>query len=577
MNDINKRIEELSNIFDLIDNQEPHDIVLICRQVLEKAIDLIFFYKEVQRPKNAQLLELINNEHIQNFFGSDVIIDSLHFIRIVGINALHGKQIKKSQSKVAYNNTEYLIEIIKDKIVHIKEISEVSDEEITEKLKMNEENTRKIYIDLYLNESGWEVVPAKGKTKVNDTYITSGSVIPGKACCEIPVEGMNNKSGIGFCDYVLYGKDGKPLAVVEAKKTSESPEKGQQQVREYGKALKKKYEYIPVLYYTNGYSIFVVDGKYPPRKVAAFHTLKELELLIQRRDIKRITDISINDNITDRPYQKVAITKICERFNDMQRRALLVMATGTGKTRVAISIVDVLLRNNWIKNVLFLADRTSLVRQAFKNFDKLLPNMSFNVLSDPKLANTPEARITFSTHQTMINYIDSENKEFSIGRFDLIIIDEAHRSIFNKYGSIFSYFDSLLIGLTATPKEEVDANTYSIFNCESGIPNFSYSLQDGVNEKYLVPYKVVNKTTKLIKEGIKYSDLSQEDKNKVDTIIDDDIEDDDILPNSMLFRKIYNEGTCKIVLEDLMNQGLKVNQGQLLGKTIIFAYNHNHA
>ena len=356
---------------------------------------------------------------------------------------------------------------------------------------MSEYETRKVYIDLYLNEAGWEVVPPNQKTKIpGGKEVACGSVIPGKACSEIMVTGLPNASGIGFCDYVLYGKDGKPLAIVEAKKTSVEAITGQHQVRQYGDCMKKQYGYIPVLYYTNGYDIFIIDGKYAPRKIAAFHTIDELEYLIQRRNINKITDMRVDTDIAGRPYQAMALTAICERFNNMYRRSLLVMATGTGKTRTAIALVELLFRNRWIKNVLFLADRTSLVKQAFKNFKKLLPDYSYNVVSDPKLANDPNARVTFSTHQTMINCIDSEDKEFTVGRFDLIIIDEAHRSIFNKYGAIFSYFDSLLVGLTATPKEEVDANTYALFNCESGVPNFSYSLEEAVKDHYLVSYKL---------------------------------------------------------------------------------------
>ncbi len=252
---------------------------------------------------------------------------------------------------------------------------------------------------------------------------------------------------------------------------------------------------------------------------------------------------------------------------------------GTGKTRVSIALCKILLENDWIKNILFLADRTSLVKQAFKNFNKILPNMSYCVLSDKSLANTEGARVTFSTHQTMINYIDAEEKKFTCGRFDLIIIDEAHRSIFNKYGSIFKYFDSLLVGLTATPRNDVDADTYKLFGCNPGEPHFEYKLDDAVKEKYLVPYRVESRTTKLFDLGIRYGDLSDDDKEKVNTLIvdDEEPEDDYIIPKSKLFKLIYNEDTCSKVLDDLMSNGIRVEAGQLIGKTIIFAYNHKHA
>lgn len=574
-----KQLEEIEQIFELSnDNKNPSDIVLICRNVLEKVIDLIFAYSNERKPINASLLELINNQKVQEFCGNDVMVDSLHFIRIVGINALHEKHIKRTQAKVAISNTEKLIELVKNRINGTQANKQTVVSHISNKTALSEFETRKVYIDLYLNEAGWEVVdPNNNTTLPNGTTIKCGSVIPGKACSEIKVTGLPHGTGIGFCDYVLYGKDGKPLAIVEAKKTSVDAIVGQQQVRQYGKCMEEQYGYVPVLYYTNGYDIYVIDGKYPERKIVAFHTLDELSYIIQKRNIKKITDITIKDEIAGRPYQKMAITSICERFNNMQRRALTVMATGTGKTRTAIALVELLTRNNWIKNVLFLADRTSLVKQAFKNFDKLMPNMTYAVLNDPSQANEPNARITFSTHQTMINYIDSEKKDLGIGRFDLIIIDEAHRSIFNKYGAIFTYFDSLLVGLTATPKDEVDANTYSLFNCESGVPNFSYSLEEAVKDHYLVPYKLINRKAKSLSEGVPYVDLSEEDKSQLELLSDEVFNDETIIASNKLFKKIYNKDTCRRVIEDLMNLGLRVNQGQQIGKTIIFAVNHYHA
>ena len=588
MSNFDSKFKNIQLMFELAkEDNKPSDIVLVCRNVLEKAIDLIFEYENVKKPSNASLLELINNQTVQSFFGTDVLLDSLHFVRIVGINALHGKHIKSTHAKVAYDNTQFLLTVIEEKIgvekevkteLHTQTTVNVTSQLISSSSSMSEKETRKVYIDLYLGEAGWEVVDPNGSaTLPNGTKVTSGSVIPGKACSEIMVAGLPTATGIGFCDYVLYGKDGKPLAIVEAKKTSVDPHVGEQQVREYGQCMLKQYGYVPILYYTNGYDIYVIDGKYPSRKIAAFHTLDELSYLIQKRNIKRIVDTSVNPDIAGRPYQIMAITNICERFNEMHRRGLLVMATGTGKTRTAIALVDVLLRNNWVKNVLFLADRTSLVKQAFKNFKKILPDMTYCVVSEPSLANEPNARITFSTHQTMINLIDDENKEYTAGHFDLVIIDEAHRSIFNKYGAIFTYFDSLLVGLTATPKEEVDANTYSLFNCESGVPNFSYSLDEAVKDHYLVPYKLINRKTKLMSEGIPYAELSDSDKAQLALLTDENYDDDSIIAGSKLFKKIYNVDTCRKVLDDLMTMGQRVECGQMIGKTIIFAVNHFHA
>ena len=582
MIDIKQRINKITSIFEMTEDKTPQDVALVCRQVLEEVLDLIFEYKGERKLSGASLLELLNNETIQSFFDNDIILDRMHFVRIVGINAYHQKHIKSTQAKVSHDCIKDLIELIKRKFnlaENIENENEFTNLESSKKTSdISEYSTRKIYIDLYLEEAGWTVLEPQSSTVLpGGKYAKSGIMVPGKACSEIPVKGLKNTSGIGFCDYVLYGDDGKPLAVVEAKRTSVESIVGQQQVREYGECLNKQYGYTPILYYTNGYEINIIDGKYPPRRVSAFHTKDELIHLIQKRNIGKIRDTSVRQDIAGRPYQSMAIASICNRFNDMYRRALLVMATGTGKTRTAIALVELLTRNNFIKNVLFLADRTSLVRQAFKNFRKMLPDMTYCVLSDRSLADEPNARVTFCTHQTMINFIDEEKKELSIGRFDLIIIDEAHRSIFNKYGAIFSYFDSLLVGLTATPKDEVDANTYSLFGCESGVPNFSYSLKEAIRDNYLVPYKLVNRTSKHIKEGINFDELSEEDKIEVNKLSGEFYDSGDLILKSKLFRKIFNKDTCRGVLEDLMSKGLRVNHGELLGKTIIFAVNHYHA
>jgi len=536
----------------------PSMIAIICRDSLMSAIQLIYQESGATLPRTATMLELLDGPVIAGYISDRDIIDGLHFVRILGMNAEHGKKVKQGEADLALQNMSSLYELIQAK--------ESGDDTYTKPPYMSEYMTRKLYIDQYLEEAGWEVMTTKNVVQA------------GKAAIEIQVEGMPNPQGIGFCDYVLYGKDGKPLAIVEAKKTSVDPSKGRHQVDLYGECMKAKYGYKPVLYYTNGYTTKVIDGLYPDREVAATHSLSELEWLIQRRGRGDITDLTIDDEITNRPYQKIAITKLCERFNEKHRRGLLVMATGTGKTRVAISLVDVLTRNNWVKTVLFLADRTSLVHQAKVNFNKLLPNLSVCELSAGE--KDYNARLMFSTYQTMINYIDAEDKLFTSGRFDLVIIDEAHRSIFNRYGSIFDYYDSLLVGLTATPKDEVDSNTYRLFGCESGVPNFDYSLDEAIKDHYLVPYKVINKTTALLDRGIKYSELSQDEKDQLEEYFAEDETTptpEFVVGKEDWFKKLYNKDTCRKVLEDLMTDGIRVDNGETLGKTVIFAYNHKHA
>ena len=546
------------NLITAAEIKDAAERVKAYRGVLTDAIDYIYESTNTHKPEKASLLELVDSDVLANYVQDSDVINSLHYVRILGMNAEHDQKIKKTADKLAYDNLAYFIGLI--------EAQEKGTRAQYQKPPyMSEANTRKLYIDLYLKEAGWDVLDAENVA------------IAGKAGIEIKVEGMPNAQGIGFCDYVLYGRDGKPLAIVEAKKTSVSPEKGRHQVDLYGECMKAIYGYKPILYYTNGYVTKVIDGIYPDRTVMAFHTIDELELMMQRRNRGNITDLKISDRITNRPYQKMAITNLCEWLNQKHRRGLLVMATGTGKTRVAISLVDVLSRNNWVKNVLFLADRTSLVNQAKKNFAKQLPNMSICELSGNEEKDY-NARLMFCTYQTMINYIDAEDKRFTSGRFDLIIIDEAHRSIFNKYGSIFAYFDSLLVGLTATPKSEVDANTYRIFGCESGIPNFDYSLEEAVKDKYLVNYKSFSRTTKLLKRGIKYNELTEDEKRQLDEyFVDEPPTPDFTVSEKELFKKIFNKNTCCEILEELMQYGIKTNGGELLGKSIIFAYNHHHA
>ncbi len=531
----------------------------LCRALLESCVDFIFDKANVDKPKNASLLELIDNPVVMAYIEDIEIISSLHYVRILGMNAQHGRSVRKKEAQLAKNNISYLVGLIE-----AKESGTLSNYQ--KPPYMSEAATRRLYIDLYLKEAGWDVLD------------TENVVMPSKAGIEIKVDGMPNNQGFGFCDYVLYGKDGNPLAIVEVKKTSVSPENGRHQVDLYGECMKKQYGYKPVLYYTNGYQTRIIDGFYPDRDVMAFHSLEELELMIQRRQREKITaDLHINDEITGRPYQKIGLTKLCEWLDSRHRRGLLVMATGTGKTRVAISLVDILTRAGWVKNVLFLADRTALVNQAKRNFAKLMPNMSICELSAGGEKDY-NARLMFCTYQTMINYIDAEDKRFTTGRFDLIIIDEAHRSIFNRYGTIFKYFDSLLVGLTATPKDEVDANTYHIFGCEAGTPNYDYSLEDAIHDKYLVGYQVINRTSEMISKGIDIKKLSDGEREQLEDYFDDDPPTPDFnIPGNEIFKYLYNKDTCRRVIEELMQSGLRVDGGETMGKTIIFAYNHKHA
>ncbi|WP_455072939.1 type I restriction endonuclease subunit R [Prevotella jejuni] len=434
--------------------------------------------------------------------------------------------------------------------------------------------TRRYLIDYMLMEAGWGILEEKGK------------VLGGKACIEVEVDGMPTASGKGYADYVLFSRGGKPLAVIEAKATNHALTEGRHQATLYADCLEKRYGVRPVIYYTNGFTTKVIDGMgYPDRDVISFHSMDDLERLIQKRGRAEIKDVTIKADITDRPYQQTAIKRIVEWFNAKHRRGLLVLATGTGKTRVSISLCDILMRNDWVKTVLFLADRTALVGQAHKNYEALLPSVSMSVLSEEK-APDMQARILFSTYQTMINYLDREDKTFSVGRFDLIIIDEAHRSVFGRYGAIFNYFDSLLIGLTATPRDEIDRNTYDLLQLDNGMPNYSYDIDEAVRDGYLCPYKTLQYHSKIMERGAKWDEMSKEDREEAERLMDyekslaglgpDDEYHRDILPQE-IFKYLFNIDTVDKVLMELMEKGLKVKSGEEIGKTIIFAMNHKHA
>lgn len=424
----------------------------------------------------------------------------------------------------------------------------------------DEASARDLFIDVLLYEAGWTLDEKRDR--------------------EYPVTGMPNAEGSGFVDYVLWGADGLPLAVVEAKRTAKSPEVGQQQAKLYADCLEKQFGRRPVIFYTNGYEHRIWDdaGGYPPRETQGFYTRDELELLIQRRQTQLpLSSAQANTDIAGRPYQVRAIKAVGDTFDRKQREALLVMATGSGKTRTTIALVDLLQKANWVKRVLFLADRTALVNQAANAFKQHLPgSTTVNLVTEKAI----EGRVYVSTYPTMmnlINEIDDGTRRFGPGYFDLIVIDEAHRSIYAKYGGIFDFFDSLLIGLTATPKDEVDHNTYRLFHLEDGVPTDNYSLDEAVDSGYLVPPKGISVGTQFLRSGIKYDDLTEEEKDQWDTLDWGDDGPPDEVGAEEINRFLFNEDTVDKVLETLMVQGYKVAGGDRLGKTIIFAKSQKHA
>lgn len=426
----------------------------------------------------------------------------------------------------------------------------------------NEAETRELLIDVMLRESGWD--PAERNVR------------------EYKVSGMPNKTGTGYVDYVLWDDNGKPLALVEAKRTTRSYDEGQHQAKLYADCLEKEFKVRPVIFMSNGYEIWIWDDEqYPPRSVLGFYTKDSLQkLFFQRTNKESLKLAEVNKKITGRYYQIAAIRRVGERFQEGHRRALLVMATGTGKTRTAISITDMVLKKKWAKRVLFLADRNALVKQAYKNYAEHLPEVPIVNLVEEK--NDDAARVVFSTYPTMLNQIENleeGKRKFDPGHFDLVIIDEAHRSVYNKFQAIFDYFDSLLLGLTATPKEDVDHDTYDLFNAEQGNPTYAYGLEEAVNDGFLVPPKKVKVHGNLLTHGVTYSELSEEEKKVYDDLIrDTDLESGPgYVDPQKLNAFLFNEDTVEKVLMQLMEYGIKVEGGDRLGDTIIFAKNQRHA
>jgi type I restriction enzyme, R subunit len=443
-------------------------------------------------------------------------------------------------------------------------------------LGISEAETRRLYIDLALKEAGWDNLEMDREKE----YQVSG----------MPT--TTNPSGEGYADYVLWGNNGLPLAVIEAKKTMEDAHKGRHQAELYANCLEQMHGQRPVIFYTNGFESYIWDDQfYIEREIQGFYTKDELQLLIDRRTARQdLRAFQVNTKIVERPYAWEAIQRVAEHFvtenpqgklRGKSRKSLLVMATGTGKTRISAAIVDMLTKSNWAKRVLFLADRNALVTQAKNAFAEHLPNLSAIDLTKEKEDNG--TRLVFSTYPTIMNKIDNtkvdDERFYGVGHFDLIIIDEAHRSVYQKYRAIFDYFDSLLVGLTATPKKDIDHNTYSLFEIEDDNPTAAYELDVAVEEEYLVPPKAISVPLKFQREGIKYAQLSDKEKQEYEEKFGDPTtgEAPDEIGSEALNRWLFNTDTVDKVLEHVMTDGVKVEGGDKLGKTIIFAKNHKHA
>lgn len=577
-----------------------------CRRAMECAVKWMYSVdRSLVMPWDDKLVSLLSTDEFRDIVDAD-LWKRLDFIRRIGNNAAHsGKKVTKEQAQLCLENLfifldfvaycyadeyvekEYdpellkekpaepvipaevelkLEELMKENVFLREELTARREEQkqtyVPKPLDISEYETRKIYIDAMLQDAGWE----EGTNWINEY--------------EIP--GMPNKSEVGFADYALLGDDGSVMAVIEAKRTCVDVSKGRQQANLYADLIGKQQGRRPVVFLTNGFETRIDDNQYPERKVAMIYSKRDLEKLFNLQSMRTsLKHVSVDKNIAGRYYQEGAIKAVCDSFGEKNRRkALLVMATGSGKTRTVIALCKVLLEHGWIKNILFLADRNSLVTQAKRSFTNLLPDLSVANLCEEK--DNYSAHCIFSTYQTMIRCIDSvrdeQGKLFTCGHFDLVICDEAHRSIYNKYKDIFTYFDAPLVGLTATPKDEIEKNTYDIFQLEKGVPTYGYELSQAVKDGYLVDFISVETSLKFLQEGIVYDELSEEDKIEYEkTFTDENGDLPESINSSALNEWVFNEDTIKEVLHILMTHGLKIDYGNKIGKTIIFAKNHEHA
>ena len=594
---------------------DPAACVLNCRRAMEFAVKWMYSVdKDLELPYQDNLQSLMTREEFRAIVGSD-IWRRMDYIRLKGNSAAHAtSQISKAAAMLCLENLHIFLDFVAycyavdytetkfDPNLVPKEIAPQAFPSVTtspaaprndsvdlaalieenKKLKeqltarreeqqqtyvpkpldISEYQTRKLYIDAMLEDAGW----TEGKDWIN----------------EVELPGMPNKAGVGYADYVLYDDAHKPLAVIEAKRTCVDVSKGRQQASLYADILEKQYGRRPVVFLTNGFETHIMDGQYPERKCATIYSKRDLTKMFNLRTMRTsLKNVMVKKNIAGRYYQEGAIKAVCDAFDKKNRRkALLVMATGSGKTRTVIALCDVLLQHGWVKNILFLADRNSLVTQAKRSFVNLLPDLSCTNLCEEKDNYT--AHCVFSTYQTMMNCIDNvkdeQGKLFTSGHFDLVICDEAHRSIYNKYRDIFNYFDAPLVGLTATPKDEIDKNTYEVFELESGVPTYGYELAQAVKDGYLVDFMSVETKLEFLSNGIPYDDLPENEREEYEnTFTDENGDMPDKIGSSALNEWVFNEDTIRQVLHVLMTEGIKIDYGQKLGKTIIFAKNHAHA
>lgn len=610
---------------------DPRVAMMYARHTAEHIVDWIYQHEtDIPYPYQRDFNGLLNQPEFKTLVGS-AITSKLNAIRKAGNNAVHGKTDPApqnsqfvvaelfhvcywlartytiNQANVPSSGLTFNLELLKPKLKtppttpsSMEAVAKLAEELSAKDKELAEARAKSTSLEEQLEQALAQIAEAKKRNQavpdihnydealtraylIDQDLHDAGWPLTQDENREYPVTGMASSSGVGYVDYVLWGADGLPLAVVEAKRTTKDPLVGKQQAKLYADCLEAKFGRRPIIYYGNGYKTWIWDDTlYGDRPVQGFHTRDQLELMIARRNTRRpLASEVIDNNIVERSYQHAAIRAVTESFEVSSRKALVVMATGTGKTRTAVALSKLLMDANWAKRVLFLADRVSLVAQAAKAFKTHLPGSAPAILGRDK---DTDSRINLATYPTIMNMISGSTAAadgepaFGIGNYDLIIVDEAHRSIYQKYRAIFDYFDSLLLGLTATPQADVDRNTYSMFDIEDNVPTFAYELDEAIDAGYLVPPRVVPVPLKFPYEGIRYDDLSDAEKDQWDEL---EWDDEGAIPDSVdpavVNSWLFNTDTVNKALEVLMTHGHKVAGGDRLGKTIIFAKNNDHA
>ncbi len=608
---------------------DPESALVKMRNLVEVIVSQIYFDLKLPKPFKTTFHDLLINESFSSLVQEKLVLDKLHIIRKKGNDAAHGKQVSAQTALWILKETWHVVKWFvvtfdnqelgqtqfieptptEEEKAKLKSINKKTEAELQVKenllnqaleelraakekeqlllnqieavaltvqqtqaihlkskqtanaLLFSEAETRQHMIDADLRDAGW-LVGANGQ---NTEHVTQ----------EEELKGLPTTSGTGYADYVLWDDDGKPLAVVEAKKTSVAPDTGRHQAKAYANSLEKQYGQRPLIFYTNGPEIWMWDDAagYPPRKIYGYYSKDSLQYQVTfKRTQKKalITEVDIDKSIAGRPYQIESITRVAEHFEKKHTKALIVQATGSGKTRVSIALTKLLLDASWAKRVLFLCDRKELRKQARNAFNMFI-NEPMHVVGVKGTEDLFKSRIVVSTYPGMMR----KYEDLDVGFFDLIIADESHRSIYNTYKNIFDYFDALQIGLTATPVEMIARSTTHMFDCEYKSPTANYTLEQAVEDKFLVPFKVIEHTTQFMRDGIKADKLSDEQISE--------LEDQGIDPNELDFdaeqvdKAIYNLDTNRAIIKNIMENGLRVEDGQTLGKSIIFARNIRHA